>query len=151
MFNDTVSVEGTDMILDEHFGSAYTMNDYTTESHNLFASITVLPIPSLQLTGMVNYTMATTGMEDVDFPDRSVYLEPDELPHHDLHFDETPGYSNLDYQILRLGLAAEYRLTPMVTLTGEIDYADLNDDGIYVYGDESGSLLLTRAGLRFRF
>ena len=42
-------------------------------------------------------------------------------------------------------------LAPGLTLSADGEFADLTDDGVYVYGDESGSYYMIRTGIRLDF
>lgn len=162
MFADTVSVEGNpsdSLIVPRHYGSGYTMADYKTESHNIYATATFIPAPALNLFATVTYTMSTGSYEEVLFPISSIEerlindTHPSgDLEHQDFDFAAMTSYSDLDYDWLRLALGAEYRIGNGVTLTADGEYHDVTDNaGGYVYGDETGSMFIIRSGVRLTF
>lgn len=151
MFTDTVSVGGEDVALPRHYGSGYTMNDYETKTQNVYLSASYVPTSKLLFTGTLNFNMSTGELDQVIFPHLEDQLEGD-LEHQDFTFEEMNTYSNLDYTLMRFTFGMEYKLSPRVTFTADADYADLTDDsGGWVYGDESGSYLMIRSGLRLAF
>lgn len=133
-----------------HFGSLYTMTDYTSESHNLYMTASFYPTSKLTLTGKVNFDQSKAEMDEVLMPEVSdeVFTY---LSHLDFTFDDMHTYSSIDYRLLSFGLGVQYRLTPQVTVTADADYADLEDKTGYVYGDESGTLFMIRSGVRIDF
>ena len=133
-----------------HYGSMYTMADYTTDAQTLYTSITGTPIDKLRLTANVMYNMATAEYDPVIMPDVSDRLDGN-LTHQDFTFDEMHEYSNLDYNLLQLTGEVGYLISPDVTFTVGVDYADLSDDTGWVYGDESGSIVIVRSGFRVDF
>lgn len=151
MFYDTVSVNDTVWVLDQHFGSAYTMADYESSNHNLFLSLTFMPSSDFSLTGHLNYTKSKNSWGDIEFPDVRAALGTDTLSHQNFDFGEINKYSDLEYGIIRLGLGGEYRLSPKMSLSADMEWADFDDKLGYVYGDESGSYLFIRSGIRYEF
>ncbi len=146
-----MSVDGEEVLLSQHYGSMYTMSDYTAEVHNLNLNLSFLPSPQVRVYGMINYNLSTGELEEVVMPDISEYLDG-ALSHQDFTFVEMNTYSDLDYQWLRANFGLEYSVSPTVTLTAEADYLDLTDNaGGWVYGDESGSQFLIRTGVRIDF
>lgn len=133
-----------------HYGSTYAMADYKSEVHNLYATASFAATSQLRLNGTVSYNLSTASYDPVEMPDVSSKLEG-ALGHQDFSFDQLHEYSDFDYALLRFGLAAEYAFTPTVSVTGEVDYADLTDNTGYVYGIESGSFLTLRSGVRVVF
>lgn len=140
----------------KHYGSIGTMVDYNSNAHTVFIAASVTPIPSLRLMSTLLYNVSRAGYDQVLMPDVSDITvnangEPD-LTHQDFTFDEMHRYSDLDYRILRVHLGAEYALSPRVTLTADSEFADLQDNaGGYVFGVESGSILMLRTGVQVNF
>ena len=58
------------------------------------------------------------------------------------------GYSDLSYWFLNLAFGIEYKLSKSLAVTFDVDYYDLSDYKTFVYGDESGSFSIVRAGFR---
>jgi hypothetical protein len=150
MFTDTVSVAGDSVIQPKHYGSLFTMADYTTKAHNLYATVSFLASPKLTFTGLLNYNISKGELEQVNMPAPSTEVESS-LTHQDYTFEEMHEYSNLDYGYLRLGLGTEYRVASGTAITADIEYADLSDETGYVYGIESGSYFMIRSGVRIDF
>ncbi|MCK5126172.1 MAG: hypothetical protein KAR42_07940 [candidate division Zixibacteria bacterium] len=124
------------------------MTDYTSTNHNMFASVSYIPATTLTFTGTINLNKSTGELDLVEMPSVEAKLEGG-LSHQDFTFDEMHTYSNLDFTTLQFTLGMEYKLTPTVTLTSDIDYSDLDDKAGYVYGVESGSFFMIRSGIRF--
>lgn len=125
------------------------MVDYTSKNNNVFASISYLPAANMTFSGTVNYNKATGELDEftLNYEDK---LRGD-LTHSDYTFEETPSYSDIDYALISFTLGMEYRFTPSVTFTADMDYADLKDEAGSVYGDESGSFFMIRSGVRLDF
>lgn len=146
-----MSVDGEEVVLNSHYGSIFTMTDYTSDVANLYLNLSFQTSPKLRLFGMFDYNMSSGEMDEVMMPDPAAILDGD-LSHQDFTFTEMNTYSDLDYSWLRANLGLEYKLGPATTLSAEVDYLDLTDDsGGWVYGDETGSLLLLRTGVKFEF
>lgn len=125
------------------------MVDYTSENHSVFASVSYLPATNMTFTGTVNYNKATGELDEftLNYEDKL----RGGLTHFDYTFEETPSYSDIDYELINFTLGMEYRFTPSVTFTADMDYADLEDKAGSVYGDESGSYFMIRSGVRVDF
>jgi len=126
------------------------MSDYKSDVHNIYVNATFLPMEKFRMTTTVSYNMSKAELDEVIMPDITDRLDGD-LVHQDFSFNEMHEYSNLEYNIIRLSASMEYLLSAGVTLTADVDYADLTDDQGYVYGDESGSMFIIRTGVRFEF
>jgi hypothetical protein len=145
-----VGVAPNESIVQQHFGSAFTMTDYISEVHNVYVNASYLPIPKLRAFTTVVFNKATGAMDPVDMPDVSSRLDG-ELEHMDYNFDEMHTYSDLDYNLYRVSLGFEYRLSPIWMVTVDGDYAKLEDNAGYIYGVESGSYFIVRSGARLTF
>lgn len=126
------------------------MADWTSESHNVYFAANYFPSQELKLTALVTFNNSTGGLDQVNFPDVEDRLGG-YLPHMDYHFDQMHEYSNIDFTMWQLELGGDYKLTPVWRLTASLAYADLADSQPYVYGDESGSMYIVRAGARMGF
>lgn len=156
--NATVSSnpdEPTDLLEPIHYGSVYTMADYKTNATNLYLSLNGSLSPRFGVHSTLGYTMAEAKYDQVDMPDpsdRTVTTDgQQEMENANYDFTNMHTYSDLDYGILRLSAGVSFKIQPDLTWTADIDYADLTDDGIWVYGDESGSIYVLRTGLQFDF
>jgi hypothetical protein len=116
----------------------------------VYVSASYLPVPELTLFGTVVYNQAEASLDPVDMPDVTPRLDGD-LEHMDYNFEEMHLYSDLDYGLWRLSLGMEYRVSSMWRITLDGEYAKLEDNAGYVYGVESGSYFIGRAGARFTF
>lgn len=134
----------------KHYGSAYAMTDYRSNVHYLYLSTFANLTSRVSARGTISLTRSTATLDEVVMPDVSAILAGD-LSHQDFTFPEMHLYSDLDYQMLRLSLGVSWRLSPLVTVTVDGDYADLTDHAGYVYGNETGSLFVIRSGFRFEF
>jgi len=86
-------------------------------------------------------------MEDPE--DRTVTSDGvPELENANYDFSNMPKYSMLDYSMLKFSGGFEILVQPGGTFTVDGAYAALTDDGIYVYGEETGSLYMIRSGVR---
>ncbi len=127
------------------------MSDYTANIHNFNLNVSFIPSSRVILTAFANYNLSKGELEQVEMPSVEERLDG-HLSHQDFTFLEMHTYSDLDYKWLRLNLGIEYLLSPRVTLTADAEYSDLTDDsGGWVYGDETGSLLIVRGGVRIEF
>ena len=143
-------------IIPRHYGSGYTMADYTQNTHNIYVTASFLPSPKLSLMATLAYNRSKAEYGDVVFDEaeiRSRLVNPDhptgDLSAQDFNFTAMPLYSDLDYGLAQLLLGFEYRFRGGVTWTGDAELRDLTDKaGGYVFGDESGSMYIVRTGVR---
>lgn len=140
----------------KHYGSAYAMTDYETNSINLYLNASYSYSPRLMLFGSVLFNQSKAELDQVIMPDVTARLFNEftgttDLTHQDFTFDEMHEYSDLDYQLLGFSLGFEYELSLDLNWTADGQYYDLTDNKGYVYGDESGPLLMVRSGLQFEF
>jgi len=142
-------VSGTDTLA-QHWGTLYTMADYKTQSHNVFVTANLFATDQLNFMGTLAYNMSKGEYDPVAMPDPAAEVTAD-LSHQDFTFDEMHEYSMLDYKYLQVSFGLEYTIRPGYTFTADVDYADFTDDGFYVFGDESGSMLMVRSGVRLTF
>lgn len=126
------------------------MADHVTDVHNIYASASYLPMDELTVYGTAVFNLATASLDPVEMPEVEAQADG-HLPHMDYNFEHMHLYSDLDYTIIRLSLGVEYKLSPTWRFTFEGDYAKLEDNAGYVYGVESGSYFIGRAGARFTF
>ena len=102
---------------------------------------------TLSFEGLLSQNEA--ALEMVIMPDTP---EGEFFDERDYTYEEMHTYSDLDYGLLRVGAGFDYRFTESVKWTTGFTFYDLKDDaGGYVYGDESGSYFVVRAGLRYDF
>ncbi len=162
MFTDTVGVAGSpadSVIIPRHYGSGFAMSDYKSNIHNIYLSAGFLPTSRLSITATATLNIADAAYEEVLFPAGTIEARltnpthpGGDLEHQDFTFDEMVSYSDLDYQLIRVGAGLTYRLAPRVTLSVDGEFADLTDDaGGYVYGDESGRFFMIRSGIGLEF
>ncbi len=128
----------------------YTMADYESKAHNVYLTSSYLATSKLRFHATINYNMSTGSLKEVVMPDISSRLNG-ALSHQDFTFNEMHTYSDLDYKLMQLTFGTELKVSPRVTVTADVDYADLTDDTGYIYGIESGKYFLIRSGIRFDF
>jgi len=134
----------------KHYGTLYTMSDYTSKSQTLYLGGSVQATDKLRVHGTAVMNMATAEYDPVEMPavTEEVTIE---LSHMDYNFENLHSYSALDYELLQVSLQADYRLASDLTFTLGGDYADLKDNAGYVYGDESGQYFMIRSGVKIDF
>lgn len=126
------------------------MVDYTSESSNFYLNTVFRPIPKLTLNGSVIYNLSKSDMDEVDMPDVTAEVSGD-LSHQDFTFTHLHTYSDLEYKLLQFGIGLEYQIQKGFSYTAQVDYADLTDEKGWVFGDESGSLMMIRSGVQLTF
>ncbi len=123
------------------------MTDFTSKATSAYLSASFVPNGKVRLFGTLSYMQSKAALDEVKMPDVTDQLDGD-LTHQDFTFAEMHTYSDLDYKLIKINAGIEYRLTPTVVWTIDGDYADLTDNQGYVYGNESGSFVIVRTGLR---
>lgn len=98
------------------------------------------------------FTLSESSMDEVQMPDPlSVAKDTDPagfFSARDYTYEDMHTYSNLDYTYFRGGVGFDYRFNAKFLWSTKLDYYDLKDDnGDYVYGDESGSYVVIRSGI----
>lgn len=152
---DTVSVTPL-VILARHYGSEYAMADYRSNTFNLYLTASYKPTQAISLTGSMDYNISRGELDQVIMPDVTDRLWNDEkgetdLQHQDFTFDQMHELANLDYQMLNLHLGISYLIRTNLYLTLDGEYVNFKDKEGYVFGDESGSLLMVRTGIKYSF
>jgi hypothetical protein len=128
----------------------FAITDYVSESHNVYLSASYAATQKLNAFATVVFTKATGEMDPVNMPDAEETLGAD-LEHMDYHFDEMHKYSALDYTLWQLSLGINYRLSDMWKFTLDGEYATLDDNTGWVYGNETGAYYVVRTGARLAF
>lgn len=126
------------------------MSNYESKVHNVYFTASVLPMPELRVFGTLAYNKAKASFDEVVMPDVEERLDG-ALEDQDFTFYDLPYYTGLDYGLLNLQMGFEYQLTPRVTWMAEGRYGDLTDNAPYIFGDESGSLVVVSSGLKIDF
>jgi hypothetical protein len=133
----------------------YTMTDYESKVHNLFFTANYTATQKLRVFGSALYNKAEAAFDEVVMPDVEDRLIDSQgnpsLENAYLTYEYMETYSKLDYTLLNLALGFEYKFTPNLAFTADGSYVDLGDDGIWVFGDESGSYFFVRTGFRVDF
>jgi hypothetical protein len=105
-----------------------------------------MPMPALTLNVSGFVAKNTAAFDPVDMP------EPEEAVEHlDYTFDNMYRYSDLNYLNYQIGGGATYRFRNGVSWTIDATYYGLDDRLGYVYGNETGSLLVVRSGVQLEF
>lgn len=134
----------------KHYGSAYAMTDYMSKAHFLHFTAGFIPTLRVRTFGRVSFTSSEASLDEVVMPDLATRLEGD-LGHMDFTFPTMHTYSDLKYQLIRLSLGISVIVSPGITWTAEWDFANLEDNAPYVYGDETGSLTVFKTGVQIDF
>lgn len=144
MVNATVGGE------QEHYGSFFAETEYENKAFTLSANILFLATPKLNLTLGGSFIDSKGSMDITDMTE-----VPDEVYENvaSADYDYTPiiEYSNLAYTQYQFSFGGEYKITEKVSFTADAIYYDLTDDEGYVYGIETGSLYIIKAGFRIGF
>ncbi len=77
--------------------------------------------------------------------------EPDAIEHLDYTFDDMHNYSDLNYLLIQVSAGVTYTFENGIQWMVEGIYHDLDDRTGYVFGDESGSILVIRSGVQIDF
>jgi hypothetical protein len=126
------------------------MVDYKTKVHNMYLNGNFSATDRLNFMGNVIVNLSNSKYDQVIMPTLPSEIT-DVLSHQDFGFEGMDAYSDLDYNFYQFGLGLEYFLSKGVTYTASAEYYDLVDDAPYVYGDETGSMLVLRTGIRVEF
>lgn len=133
----------------------YAMTDYKSKVHNLFFTASHMATQKLRIFGSAVYNKAEASFDEIVMPDVEDLLIDSQgnpaLENAFLTYEGMEYYSDLDYTLINLALGFEYRFTPNLAFTTDGSYVDLGDDGIWVFGDESGSYFFVRTGFRVDF
>jgi hypothetical protein len=137
-------------IIPRHYGSAYTMADFTQNVHNIYVTASFLPSPKLSLSATLAYNRAKSTYGDVLFDETELRSRlGGDLAAQDFDFSAMPLYSDLDYGLMQLLLGFDYRFRRGMSWTGDFELRDLTDrSGGYVFGDETGNMYIIRTGVR---
>ena len=133
----------------------YAMTDYKSKVHNLFFTASHMATQKLRVFGSAVLNKAEASFDEVVMPDVEAFLEDSQgntsLENAYLTYEAMDTYSDLNYTLVNLALGFEYKFTPNLAFTADGSYVDLGDDGIWVFGDESGSYFFVRTGFRVDF
>ncbi|MDF1544123.1 MAG: hypothetical protein P1R58_03355 [bacterium] len=130
------------------------MTDYTSKSTNLYLVAHLMPTAKLGIHGSLDFNLSEAALDEVQMPDSAaqvaIGVPAGWFASHSYDYSQTYTYSDFDYELLKFNFGFEYLLSPKVTLTADMDYADLTDNQGYVYGNETGSYYMIRSGLRLK-
>ena len=103
----------------------------------------------------IDFNISEAALDEVQIPDSaalvSIGVPASWFASHSYDYSEMNTYSDFDYELLKLNFGLENLLSPGVTFTADVDFADLKDNQGYVYGNETGSFFMVRSGVRYRF
>jgi len=100
---------------------------------------------SINLQG--NFVKAVAELDPVIMPEVSEdILERIEAADYD--YSGIYEYSNFDYDQFDVTLGGSYQINPRLRFDAGVTYYDLTDNQGYVYGVETGSLWIVRAGVQ---
>ncbi len=123
------------------------VTDYASTSMVGSLGATFYPDPQLTLRLQGNIIQTEGSFDPVQMPDVSQEIL-DEIHSGNYDYSEIHEYSDLDYQQLEVGVSASYQFAPDIRFDLGATYYDLTDDEGWVYGNETGSLWIVRAGVQ---
>ncbi len=101
----------------------------------------------MQLHAGLDYSMSEASFDPIKMPSVSEdVLSTIEAGYYD--YSMIHNYSDLSYKWMRGNVGGEYSLSDKFAITLDLDYWNLNDAQGWVYGDETGSFYVIRAGFR---
>jgi long-subunit fatty acid transport protein len=130
-----------------HFGTLWTITDYANKSHVASAGITYQPTQVVTLNLRGNFVKAQAAFDPVIMPGVSQEIL-DQIEAADYDYSGIYEYSNFDYDQFDVTLGGSYQINPRLRFDAGMSYYDLKDNQGYVYGVESGSLWIVRAGFQ---
>jgi hypothetical protein len=133
-----------------HYGSLMTTTDYTTDVKMINGGFSLIPTPKLAVTVSGNYSINDAEFDPVVMPEVSTEVE-DNLHTEGYDYSMIHGYSDMSYKHLSGSFKINYMISPKISWNADITYLNFTDDTGYVYGDETGSLLIVRTGLEYSF
>lgn len=101
-----------------------------------------------------NVTLSSSGYvaKNVASLDPVVMPIPEEsVEHLDYTFTEMDSYSDLNYLTYNINAGMTYTFRPGLTWMVEANFYGIDDRLGYVYGNESGTLLVVRSGVKIDF
>ncbi len=130
------------------------MTDYTSKSTNLYLVAHLMPTEKLGIHGSFDFNLSEAALDEVQIPDSAalvaIGVPAGWFASHSYDYSQMSTYSDFDYELLKLNFGVEYLLSPKITFTADLDYADLKDNQGYVYGNETGSFYMIRSGFRLK-
>ncbi|MEZ5066352.1 MAG: hypothetical protein R3B81_16620 [bacterium] len=121
--------------------------DYETKATSLHASGEIVPEGRpwrVSIAGTLTFTEGSIDAPDVELPEETVAIA-------DYDFSAIPEYSRLKYRQIELTSRVSRSFSRDASGYVELGWYDLRDDSPWVYGDETGSVLVTRAGVQTSF
>ena len=130
----------------EHFGSATDVVDYETKISAFHLTGEFAPDDrwTIGLEGSLTLSEASFDAPVMELPDEVIDIG-------DYDFMEIPTYSDLEYREISISSRVTRRVSHNASGFVSVGWFDLEDDAPYAYGDVSGSVLVTSAGLETRF
>jgi hypothetical protein len=131
---------------------------YDDSAHTLMATANWQAMDKLSLTFGIAYSMAKSEIEDVFFAsdphtngDRMDTLTPWKGTYDLANTNDMASYSDLEYNTLDFNIEALYSIASNIDLTVKYLLTNVDDQELYVYGDESGLYHSLRAWITYRF
>ncbi|GJM44317.1 MAG: hypothetical protein DHS20C21_11590 [Gemmatimonadota bacterium] len=130
----------------EHFGSASDVVDYETEVTTFHWGAELGPVRGwgLTLEGAWTRSMGSFSTIDLELPHEVVAIA-------DYDFSEVNTLSDLEYTQLEFHGRGTRDLTENTSFYVGAGVVDFDDDAVWVYGNLSGSVVYTRAGIEASF
>ena len=133
-----------------HYGSLMTTTEYTTDVKMINGGVSLIPTAKLAITVSGNYSINDAEFDPVIMPEVSAEVE-DNLHTEGYDYSMINTYSDMSYKHMDLSFNVNYMISPKIKWNADVTYLDFKDETGYVYGDETGSLMIVRTGLEYGF
>lgn len=130
----------------EHFGSASDVVNYETAVTTIHGGAEIGPVAGWGLGVQAAWTKAEGSFASIN-----VALPDEILADEDYDFSNINTYSDLDYSTLEVHATGTRQIHEDTSFTVGVGVIDFNDEASWVYGDLSGSIVYTRAGIETSF
>lgn len=133
--------------------SAHDELDWENEVHVFYLSLSATPMPKLDFSGTLSYTVAEADMDSPHMPSVTITNASGTYTggYNPVLMNNADEYSDLDYQALELEIQATYQILENVSVTLNYWYSDFDDDEEYVYGDLDGDAYVLTGFVTYRF
>jgi predicted porin len=103
-------------------------------------------LPRWGLSAGVIYTQSKASYESI-----KLELPEETIEHADYDWSQVHTFSDLEYKYTEANAKVDFEFSRAADVYLGVQYFDLMDDQPYVYGDVTGSVLFTQAGVRVKF
>jgi len=127
-----------------------TTTEYKTDAMVLSTHLMLVPFEKFVVTLGGNYTKSTAEFDPVIMPAVSDEIH-DQLHTSIFDYSNIHTYSDISSTYLTGKVNMNYAFSAKLSWLGEVIYSKYTDDNGYVYGDETGDLMILRTGLQYGF